>query len=498
MYLGKKWWYDFYRTWFMSWVVILCGIVEALWGYGYLSVKHAMFPLTGSFYNPGPYGGFLAMAFPACLWEVLNRYEFGWKGICYWTGIVGLVLMGIVIPATMSRTAWVAVGISSAFVYVKVYPYMPKIIRRRLSQRCRHWKVIALLLLLAVGTGTYLIKKDSADGRLLMWKVAVQAIAKQPLTGYGWENVPGAYGQAQEEYFASGNYTETEARVAGSPEYVFNEYLQVAMAWGVPALLLLLGLTWWAFHTMKDDWFLTGEAAALLSLMIFSLASYPFQFSLFIVCWGVPVILGLGVYAFDRYRGFKRFDYVRVFFVLALMVFMGSVLYCQHKRNKALEEWEMQRLAFRAGNYREAIELYGKYDAALGGHARYLFEYAQACQKEGQYDLSNQLFHRALQVSSDPMVLNMLGKNAQMEGRYADAEQYFIRSTHRLPNRSYPYYLLVKLYAEKPEGVYDRAKLEQAARMVMEKEPKVQSTAIREMREEVKNLLDEKMTISIK
>ena len=87
MYLGKKWWYDFYRTWFMSWVLILCGMVEALWGigqiYGYLSVKHAMFPLTGSFYNPGPYGGFLAMAFPVCLWEVLNHYCNRGKGLAY-------------------------------------------------------------------------------------------------------------------------------------------------------------------------------------------------------------------------------------------------------------------------------------------------------------------------------------------------------------------------------------------------------------------------------
>ena len=41
-------------------------------------------------------------------------------------------------------------------------------------------------------------------------------------------------------------------------------------------------------------------------------------------------------------------------------------------------------------------------------------------------------------------------------------------------------------------------KLEQAARMVMEKEPKVESTAIREMREEVKKLLEEKMTESIR
>ena len=66
-----------------------------------------------------------------------------------------------------------------------------------------------------------------------------------------------------------------------------------------------------------------------------------------------------------------------------------------------------------------------------------------------------------------------------------------IPPTHRLPNRIYPYYLLVKLYAEHPD-VFPKVKLEQAARMVMEKEPKVESTAIREMREEVKRIVNAK------
>ena len=113
----SKRWNDLYVTWLLNWVLILAGMVEALWGlgqvYGYLPVKHAMFPLTGSFYNPGPYGGFLAMAFPVCLWEVLSHYRNCRKGLAYWISLVGLVLMGVMLPATMSRTAWVAVAISS-------------------------------------------------------------------------------------------------------------------------------------------------------------------------------------------------------------------------------------------------------------------------------------------------------------------------------------------------------------------------------------------------
>ena len=89
--------------------------------------------------------------------------------------------------------------------------------------------------------------------------------------------------------------------------------------------------------------------------------------------------------------------------------------------------------------------------------------------------------------SNDPMILNIIGKNYQASGEYKKAEEYLIRSTHRLPGRIYPYYLLVKLYAE-PQYLQPE-KLKYAAEIVLTKEPKVQSTAVREMREEVKKLL---------
>ena len=46
------------------------------------------------------------------------------------------------------------------------------------------------------------------------------------------------YEKAQAEYFAKGNYTETEERVEGSPEYAFNEYLQLAIEGGIIFIFL--------------------------------------------------------------------------------------------------------------------------------------------------------------------------------------------------------------------------------------------------------------------
>ena len=302
------------------------------------------------------------------------------------------------------------------------------------------------LLLAVLGVGAYHWKKDSADGRLLMWKVATQAVLEHPWQGIGWEYVAGAYGDAQERYFASGAATEQEEHVAGAPEYVFNEYLQVAMAWGVPALcgiLLLVGGCFCLGH--RGSMF--GICGALISLGVFSFSSYPFQFMEFIVA-----LIALLVSCAMGYRKV----WVRV---LALVLGIGIGVYlAEHRPTK---------------------------------NARRMFEQAHALHKAGQWQESIELLKEPMKVSSDAMILNIIGKNCQALEEYEEAESWFIRSTHRLPNRIYPYYLLAKLYAEHPK-CFPKEKLEWAVKMVLEKEAKVESTAIKQMREEVKDLLEEK------
>ena len=421
----------------LVWLLIAAGTVEAVWGllqvYGYEPSKHSLYALTGSFYNPGPYSGFLAMCLPLALDEWLKGKRV-WKHIA----LAALVLMLLVLPSGMSRTAWVAALVASVYVLAM---HRRKEVGSFLS---RHWKGVSagVLLLVVLGIGAYHWKKDSADGRLLIWKVAAQAMMERPWNGVGWENVAGVYGDAQERYFASGKGTEQEAYVAGAPEYVFNEYLQVGLAWGVPAMLgIVIGVivcfSWG--HGSRQY----GVCGALLSLAVFAFASYPFQFLEFILSFlALLVACAMG----------HRKVWVRV---LALVLGIGLGIY--------------------AAGHRPTKD------------ARRMFAEAHALHKAGEWQASTELLKETMKVSSDAMVLNIIGKNFQSMGQPKVAEHWFIRSTHRLPNRIYPYYLLAKLYAEHPE-IFPKEKLEWAARMVQEKEAKVESTAIRQMREEVEKI----------
>ena len=102
-------------TFIITWLLILAGSVEAVWGllqvYGYEPSNHSLYALTGSFYNPGPYSGFLAMCVPVALHEWLEGKRI-WKHVA----LVALVLMLVVLPSGMSRSAWVAALVAAGYV----------------------------------------------------------------------------------------------------------------------------------------------------------------------------------------------------------------------------------------------------------------------------------------------------------------------------------------------------------------------------------------------
>lgn len=62
------------------------GGIEAVWGilqiYRLLPSYHANFLITGSFLNPGPFGGFLAICVPLAVYAFLNEEKQRLKA--YW------------------------------------------------------------------------------------------------------------------------------------------------------------------------------------------------------------------------------------------------------------------------------------------------------------------------------------------------------------------------------------------------------------------------------
>ncbi|WP_303028225.1 O-antigen ligase family protein [Bacteroides acidifaciens] len=468
----------------VTWVLIILGGMEAVWGlrqiYGLAASNHSLYALTGSFYNPGPYSGYLAMIFPLCLYEWLNlkeRTERTWaEQGKYYIALGVMLLILCVLPAGMSRSAWIAAAISGTWVYGMHASWGSKLkeFGRKYKKRVVLACIAGSVIIIVAGYALFQLKATSANGRLFMWKISSMAIAESPVIGHGTGNFVSAYGRAQENYFADGEFSETEELVAGSPEYAFNEYLQVAVEYGIPFLLVVSLVIVFCLWKGSSEGRI-GLCGGVISFLVFSFSSYPMQ----IPGFAVTFYLLLTACVIGRSK-------VILFLFISMMALLGTY-YWKNNQYAACKDWYRSKMLYNIGAYQSAKEDYGKLYPELANRGAFLFEYGYSLHKLKEYDNSTRILEEAMAHSNDPMILNIIGKNYQALGDYEKAEEYLIRSTHRLPGRIYPYYLLVKLYAE-PQYLQPE-KLKYAAEIVLTKEPKVQSTAVREMREEVKKLL---------
>ena len=466
------------------WGLILIGGVEAIWGlrqiYGFATSHHSLYAVTGSFFNPGPYSGYLALVFPICLheWLSLNaiKHHTEIEKVTYFFSLGILLLLISVLPAGMSRSAWIAAVVSGVLVCGIHYHWVEWLKKTWKMHRKRTTVIICLLVIcvLLSGFGIYTLKPDSAKGRLFMWKISSLAISEKPFTGHGIGNFVQAYGHAQESYFSAGNYSEAEERVAGSPAYAFNEYFRIATECGIPVLLvILIGIGYCFYHGIRYR--RIGICGGILSLLIFSFSSYPMEFPCFIFSLIFLLIACLT----------ERSRVLPIIFVL-LIGAMG-VRIVSINQYEACRSWSQCRMLYDVHVYSRANEEYNLLYPKLRDRSRFLFEYGRSLYNQKRYRASIIILKEASEVSCDPMILNVIAKNYLALKEYEEAEKWLIRSTHLLPGRIYPYYLLAKLYAE--PAYSHPEKLKYLAGIVLTKEPKVQSTAIKEMREEIKSIL---------
>jgi tetratricopeptide (TPR) repeat protein len=413
----------------------------------------------------------------------------------------------LILPAAMSRSAWLAAaGGCGIILYSRIQKFKNAKIRNRFTGRFSPFQKVLFACLLAIlmvsgSLGMYRMKKDSADGRALMWKIALQTAVRHPL-GVGIGNFSGSYGHTQADYFAAGKGTEQEEHVAGNPEYGFNEYLQIAVEQGVISLVLFLGIMGYSVYTGIRRKRIAATAS-LVALLIAAATSYPFSVLPFLI---VMAFLLAWIHAefkaskVDRSagspspllvergwgRGLKdsRGPSVRYWEWLGVVLVAGC-LYCRYPTYQAYKQWGRSKALYHAGAYESGVEAYAPLDPLLSDQLTFLFEYAQCLSKSERYEASNRVLEKAVRIGCDPMLYNVMGKNHQALKQYAEAERCFRKAAHIVPGRIYPWYLLANLYVEMGET----AKAQETAEIVLTKEPKVQSTAVREMREKMKRLI---------
>ena len=351
---------------------------------------HPGFAMTGSFANPGPYGGLMAILLAILgTYVIQNRNAQKW----YYKALVILsciscALCVIMLPASMSRAAWLAFGVAALVLGFKELD-LADWIRKHKSVAA-----IASVLVIIAMTGVFFLKKDSAIGRLHIWHMELRAIAEKPLSGHGKGTVLGVYGDTQAEYFAVKERPEIITKVAGCPEYAFNEYLKVGVEYGIPAMVGVIVVFILVIALMMK--FRLPFAYGLIAFSVFAFFSYPLE--------------------------------------------------AIHIKSKAEKEWESIRYLASMELYEDAIEELAPLYNDLKDNYRYMYDYGYALHKCKRYKESNEILKQGAAISSDPMFYNIMGRNLEAIGLYEEAEKAFIHAHHMVPQRLYPLTLLMRMH----------------------------------------------------
>lgn len=460
------------RAFTRLWWVGLCaaGGYELWTGFmqlaGLEASRHHLFDVTGTFFNPGPYAIFVAVVLAASVaWWYRHGEAFAGRGRWSRAGACSVAAVAVfcfpVLVATWSRAAWVAVAVAAACLLWKAH---------------RRMVLWGMGVAVCAGVAAYFLKQGSADGRLLMTMVAGRAWAGEWLCGHGLGGYAQAYGAAQEAFFAARPGSPLSV-VAGSPEYAFNGVLGVGMEQGVLGAVPALVLGLWSLAVLCRR----GEVSAYgwLVLLVSSLFSYPFALWPFLslaVAWvALAVSLEAGT---AEVRWWKRTAVWPVVAVGGWCVWNLSD--DTARRVEAYEEFRrvcgIQDVAF--------LEDYRKKYEDLKAYPDFLFTFGTALREAGRYNESNAMLRQGTRVSCDPVFYTLMGNNYRDLGAVAEAESAYRKAFGMLPGRMYPLYRLMKLY----EAEGQMRKAEEMARQIIAFRPKVDSPAVREMKNEAKKL----------
>ena len=482
--------------------VVFCGLWESVLGLmqimGFSASHHHLFAFTGTYVNTGPYGGFLAITMSIALGfmikqcqkfirqcklikrfplAILKNSDFA----LYLLSSLSFCCSFTIFFAAMSRAAILGLLIS-VFAIIVTQPYAKRLLSYFFA-RNRRKKIImftAAVTLLFLGLGaTYCLKKESANGRVLIWKVSCQVMVKQPLWGSGFGSFFGSYSVQSAEYFRK-HPLSPAIPIAGVPEYSFNEYLQTGVETGIVGLLLLLSILFGALYRLLKT--KSVFAYGLIVMMVFAFFSYPFSQLPFQILLILFVAAGAGARKEKEKLSLLAQRIVNILFCVVLIIISWGLSGMYQEKIKATMAWEQVRMLYNMQHYFEAVKESAELYPLLKDNSRFLFEYGHALNKAGCFAQSNAILREGVQLSSDPMFYNIMGNNYKGVGDYVRAEESYQYTFDILPNRLYPLYLLMKLYAETDQI----EKATEMAQRIIDFPPKIDSPAIRDMKREAK------------
>lgn len=437
-------------------VLLITGAIQAVWGlFQYRGAVRSYFhsyTASGTFFNPGPYAGYLASVFPLAVAILLlpisaNNITAKRTRLMYLVSSFIVFLIVAALIASRSRSAWTAVIVTITYVLL---------LRYRKALRLRHVMLMAVVAVISVVL-FYNIKKDSADGRLFIWNNTFEMIKDRPVTGAGINSFQAQYMHYQAKWFTEHPGSDNDM-LADNTIFAFDEPLRITSEQGLPGLLLailtILAVFGGKQSVKENEYGHIVARAGVLSIVVFGMFSYPLS----IFPLQVVLIVYIGITAscqepFMVVRLTRRkLLTLRTVAVLLAIIAVPFFSLKQYEITTACRELKTAVENYRPDKYERSLMLCRKAWPKLKNNGMFVMIYGSLLAYAGKCESAIPVLERASRLQPATVTYINLGDCYMNMGDFDRAGKSYNYALQMIPSRVMPVYKLAMLYLFKNEN----------------------------------------------
>lgn len=402
--------------------------------FGVLSSCNPSYPIVGSNENPTV----TAIYIVGCLPLIIGRLKEKRHKTFYL-----LLLSSCIFSLTClkCRTAYIGLCVE---IFIGIIFYVRKNRDSILIRNKWIFLLLSLVIIMLVSYKLYKFKQDSADSRLLIWKLSAKMIVEKP-QGYGYGLYERNYNLRQSDYFRSDVSSDMERRTASFTVVAYNDYLEHGVEGGVIGMLFIL-----IFYVMlirksfrKHDMQICCVVGSFCVMSFTNFVNSSIQPWLLLMCYA-SLLISIP----EKTKGVNRYAFFINILLLILSVIAITKVVLITKGQIVLKSYS-ERITKRKG---VSNNLMKQLRVSVGTSEAYWNLCAYNNVKQGKYaEAMSELWH-AHQLTSSPQVFKMLYFVCQHTEK--DAEEgikYLDTLCNIQPSLLYPKLLLMENYKKRGE-----------------------------------------------
>lgn len=439
--------------------VCLLGVLEILYSIlqlvGLVPDNYRYSYFSGSLNNPAVFGMLLSFCIPISVYyatKTEGRARVLWEFLS--------LLYGVFIVLSDSRTAILASVCGIVVILIIEIESFQKLFS------CKCSRYIGLISIVAFCVAMYYYKRNSADGRFLIWTVCMEMIKEKPWFGWGFDGYIAQYMNYQADYM-NANPKSPFILLAGETQNPFNEFLHIAILYGVPCAAVFTGmiifLVW--FIKSRVNAFKSILLSTVCVLIVWCFFSYPFNIS-FVWLIILFVILCLVPNEIHLYRP-------KIYVSMALVLSTCSLYLLGASATHDFRRLYVQESSIH-WNYNQIVETYESMYSDYHEDFNFLYNYGALLHLHGDYSRSLKVFQQGTKYLSDYNMMLLMGDDYQKLERYEEAIACYKRAGEMIPSRYLPLYYQMKLYQESE----DWNESHRIAHIILEKKNKIKKSKI--------------------